>query len=94
MEQGTSPFDIIDNALGKNCSLNLYGCSLQQVLYFINEGHPVIGVTGDREAVVITGYDQESVMVYDPFTGITTAMKLKDATAFFEAHANAFISYR
>ena len=94
LENGLTPFTIIDNAIGEGRSINLYGCTLQQVLYFININHPVISIIGNRQAVVISGYDLENVYVYYPLTGNTLAMPLSSVESFFRDFGNAYISYQ
>ena len=94
LAQGLSPFQIIDNALGSGSSVKLYECSLQEVLYFINKGRPVISVIGDDSACVLCGYDNNSVRIYFPTTGETEQMDTNAAAAFFAKNNNAFISYK
>jgi len=94
LEKGLSPYTIIDNALGEKASVNLYGCTVSEVLYFVNLGHPVLAITGDREAVIISGYDTTSVNVYFPATGETEVLHMDIATQYFERSGNSFVSYR
>ncbi|MBR4767642.1 MAG: hypothetical protein IK088_01565, partial [Lachnospiraceae bacterium] len=91
---GESPLKILDDAIGDGRSINLYGCSLQEVLYFVNESHPVMAITGNREAVVITGYDLDNVMIYDPVTGETGKQSMNEAAAYFEGLNHLFVSYK
>ena len=94
LENGKSPYDIIDTALGGEASVNLYGCTLSEVLYFVNLGHPVLAITGDREAVIIRGYDTTSVNVYFPETGETETLLMDIASQYFERSGNSFVSCR
>ncbi len=94
LSSGKSPLAIIDDALGEGASLDLYGCSLQEAEYFVNAGHPVICVSGDRSAVVICGYETDSVSVYQPDTGETVSLSTKEAEEMFRENGNSFISYR
>ena len=94
LAEGMSPVDIISSSLRNYRGVSLYGCTLQEVLYFINAGHPVLAVMGDREAAVITGYDTKSVTVYFPYTGDSEQMETADAEAYFLKNHNRFISYR
>ena len=94
LHNGVSPFTIIDNAIGSGRSINLYGCTLQQILYFININHPVIAIIGNREAVVISGYDLENLYVFYPMTGNTLKTPLSSAESYFLDFGNAFISYQ
>ena len=94
LEEGLSPVEIISSALRNYRGVSLYGCTLQEVLYFINAGHPVLAVMGNREAAVITGYDTKSVTVYFPYTGDSEQMETAEAEAYFLKNHNRFISYR
>ncbi len=94
LNSGLSPLSILDDALGEGRSINLYGCSLQEVLYFVNAKRPVMAITGDREAVVLVGYDRDNVMIYDPVTGETTSMDLDEAAEYFEGLNHLFVSYK
>lgn len=94
LAKGLSPLDIIDSAFGEGSAINLYGCSLSEVLYFVNQGHPVLAVTGNRSAVVITGYDNDNVYFFDPATYSQKEMTLEDGAAYFEELNRLFISYK
>jgi len=94
LEEGDSPFVIIDEAIGAGRSVNLYGCSLSEVYYFVNQGHPVIGIVGNRVAVVVVGYDTENAVLYYPASGKTESVPYKTAESFFNSFGNVFISYQ
>ena len=94
LESGLDPMEIIDEALYEGAALNLYGCSLSEMLYFVNLSHPVIAVTGDRSAVVIIGYETNTVSLYFPVTGETRTMDNVSAVSFLGRSGNSFISYR
>ena len=53
-----------------------------------------MAITGNREAVVIVGYDQDNVLIYDPATGETVKEPQKSAAALFEGFNHLFLSYR
>jgi hypothetical protein len=72
---------------------NLRGSSVTQILYYINENHLVLAVTGDSSALLLTGYDTKNVSVYDPVTSETTTMAIADAQEYFEAYDCAFFAW-
>lgn len=72
---------------------NLRGSSVTQILYYINENHLVLAVTGDSSALLLTGYDTKNVSVYDPVTSETTTMAIADAQEYFEAYNCAFFAW-
>ncbi len=95
----------MDDIAGKNMSIleilkqhidtpvNLSGCTLDEVLYFVSGGKPVIAMKDSHNAVLITGYTINTVTIYDPSTGITSSMYHNNANAMFEAAGNVFVSY-
>ncbi len=73
--------------------VNLSGCELDDALYFVSAGKPVIGMVGKKEAVLIVGYDQYYVDVVDPKTGQAARWGLNSAAETFRAANNVFVSY-
>lgn len=71
--------------------LDVRGCILNQVLYFIGQGIPVIAYTEDGNYVYLSGYDQYNVTIFNPSTNETKKMGLNDGSAYFEALGNDFI---
>ncbi|MDO4268804.1 MAG: hypothetical protein Q4C73_10055 [Eubacteriales bacterium] len=71
--------------------LDARGCSMQQMLYFIDQGIPVMAYTGQGEYLLLCGYDQYNVTVYNPRSGETWKMGLNDSTEYFKNAGNDFI---
>ncbi len=67
------------------------GCSMQQMLYFLDQGIPVIGYTGDGSYLILCGFDQYNVTICDPATGEIYKAGLNDSTEFFKQSGNDFI---
>ena len=73
-------------------SMDLTGCTLDEVLYFVSEGRAVSAKTKDGY-VLIVGYDYYNVLLYDPEKQETYYGGMNDSTALFEASGNHFITY-
>lgn len=71
--------------------LDARGCSLNQVLYFIGQGYPVLAYIENGSYVLLSGYDQYNVSIFNPSTGETTKMGLNDGAEYFGNHKNDFI---
>lgn len=85
-----------DNTQDKNTGgrvENLRRCSITQVLYYINENHLVLAITGDNSAVLLTGYDTQNVSIYDPVNAEVTTMAIADAQSYFEQYDCAFMAW-
>ncbi|MGB8454835.1 MAG: hypothetical protein WCD89_21215 [Anaerocolumna sp.] len=76
-----------------NSVLNLIGCSLDEILYFLDKNIPVIGMKDKDSAVLITGYDAYNITVIDPSLHTTKKIGLNDGTAMFAEAGNLFFSY-
>ncbi|MEY8354183.1 hypothetical protein AALB39_12595 [Lachnospiraceae bacterium 54-53] len=71
--------------------LDARGCGLNQILYFVGRGCPAAAYTGQGGYVLISGYDQYNVTLYNPETGDSEKMGLNDASAFFAGQGNDFV---
>ncbi|MCI8454803.1 MAG: hypothetical protein HFE84_09345 [Lachnospiraceae bacterium] len=71
--------------------LDLSGCTLNQALYFVGRGMPVLAYTGEGEYLYLTGYDQVSVRIYDPVTSGSETWEIESAEEYFSLNGNDFI---
>ena len=88
----TSAYEILINHLDVQ-PISLTGATLDQVLYHVSMGRPVIAITGHRDAVLIYGFDAYNIFMIDPKQGKTIRMGIQDSTQLFEKTGNVFISY-
>ncbi len=73
--------------------LDLSGCELKSVLYYVSQGYPVIATGEQGESVLIIGYDEKNTILADPMTGTIYKMGMIDSTETFSDHGNEFITY-
>ena len=62
-----------------------------QMLYFIDQGIPLAAYTGEGQYLILCGFDQYNVTVYNPQTGELYKAGLNDSTEFFRVRGNDFI---
>jgi uncharacterized protein YvpB len=93
LEQGETPISVLQKALKNELVLDLTGCTLTEVLYYVSQGAPVYARTGENEAVLLIGYDAANVIVYQPTTDSYSKIASDNATTMFENAGNVFISY-
>ena len=72
---------------------DLTGCTLEQVLYVISKGNPVIAMTSPQHAILLTGYSTTDVTYVDPDTGEKEVASTSDMAAMVEGSGNTFIGY-
>lgn len=76
-----------------NEPVNLTGCNLDEVLYFVSAGKPVIAMKDNNDAVLITAYNSSTVTIYDPSTGQNQTMFHANADSLFAGAGNIYVSY-
>ncbi|MBO6108180.1 MAG: hypothetical protein J6P16_02115, partial [Eubacterium sp.] len=72
--------------------LNLGGCTLDQVIYFVSSNKPVIAMTVDGKGVVIGGYTLNDLTIFDPDMGVRNVSRT-EFEKFFKRNGNRFLSY-
>lgn len=91
---GTIDENTVQQSLGEDYTvLNLTGCSLDSILYFVNKGNPVIAKVSDTVNVVIVGYDAKNTILYYPATQEKGYFGMQDSTNLFSDAGNVFIGY-
>lgn len=73
--------------------VDLTGCTLDQVLYVINRGCPVIALTGTDHAVLLTGYTMTDITYIDPDDGESHTVGLDTMEKQTTDSGNVFIGY-
>lgn len=89
LSQENDNIDIIIDRHLNNRAVNLSGCSLQQVLYFIGEGAPVIAQKKDGNYILITSYNGTHIRYSDPVQN--EVIKVERST--FETIINGKVFY-
>lgn len=84
--------DLMELCTGKK-TLSLTGCSLDDVLYYINQGCPVLARYSDTKYVVVMSYNSTKIRYLDPVTGLSTVEARAQITDRFKKQGNIFYSY-
>ena len=90
--KGETPRQILTEALTEHKVVDLSGCSVSQVLYYVNLGNPVLAMVGDQ-AILIVGYDEHNTILYQPAENTAKKMGLQDSDTFFSGGGNIFLGY-
>lgn len=92
IQNGVMDLNTLESQLGK-VVIDLTGCTLEQVLYFVGNRHPVLAWTG-TETVIITGYDDYgNLILLKPGETETYFYGPEDSKTMFEAAGNQFMTY-
>ncbi len=94
LRRGQTALQILEKGLGDQAQvLDLSGCSMDAMLYFINQDIPVLALLEDGEAVLLTGFNEYNVVVMEPATGRLYKKGMNDTRKWMEEYGNPFIAY-
>ena len=93
LNRGDRVFDILRNDLQECTILDLSGCSLDAVLYYVNKDIPVLANLEDGNAVLIVGFNELNIVVMDPVEGTLEKKGMNDSTEWLNENGNQFVAY-
>lgn len=93
LAKGKSAQSILQENLSDVRVVDLSGCNLDTVLYFVNRDIPVLANLYNGEAVLVVGFNQYNVVIMEPSTGKLYKKGINDSTEWFEENGNHFITY-
>lgn len=71
--------------------LDLYGAEMRGTFYFVSRGKPVLGWSDGGVPLVISAYDQTTVLLYSPQDGTWVRYPQEEAEAMFRNGNNDFL---
>ncbi len=93
LAQGQSVSEALQDNLENVRVMDLTGCSLDAMLYYVNQDLPVLALLENGEAVLITGFNEYNVVIMEPSTGRLYKKGMNDSTEWFAENGNCFITY-
>ena len=94
LNRGETIVEILQENLEDARVLDLTGCSLDAILYYVNKDIPVLASMNDGNAVLIIGFNELNTVLMDPLTGGEPFKKgMNDSTQMFAENGNRFITY-
>ncbi len=93
LRQGKEPEEILEENGAGLTTLDLNGCSLDTILYYVSQDIPVLARMVDGSAVLVIGYNEYQIVVMDPHTGTNYKISMNEAGRWFEENGNWFLAY-
>ena len=93
LDEGKTTLDILREGMESETVLNLTGCSLDAVLYYVDREVPVLALLRNGEAVLITGFNAQNTVIMNPVSGTLYKKGMNDSKDWFEENGNCFITY-
>lgn len=92
-EKGGTVLSVLEDNLPDAQVLDLTGCTLESVLYYVDKDIPVLALMQDNTAVLIIGFNELNTVIMDPITGMIYKKGMNDSKAWFEENGNSFVTY-
>ena len=92
LERGEDAFSILEQSLRQARILDLTGCTLDTVLYYVDQDIPVLALV-NQEAMLVIGFNEQNIVLMDPSTGTVYKKGMNDSRSMFEESGNRFITY-
>lgn len=93
LQSGETIYSILESSLSECQVLDLTGCSLDAVLYYVNRDIPVLVMLQDGNAVLLIGFNEMNTVIMNPQTGTIYKMGMNDSKTWFKENGNRFITY-
>ena len=90
--EGNKPVKLLKEYSGAE-AYDISGCTVDQVLYYISKGSPVLAKYSPNRYVILMSYNSTKLRYLDPVTGKSTAVDRKTLTDKFEKSGNRFFTY-
>lgn len=93
LDKGYTAVEILEEAMPGAEILELQGCTLDSILYYVNQDIPVLFIGDDGEAVLIVGFNDLNTVWMNPENGRVYKVGMNDSKKFFEENGNNFVAY-
>lgn len=93
LNEGKDALEILQEQMVNADVADMTGCPMDAMLYFTNKDIPVLAVLSNGEAVLITGFNEFNIVVFEPSTGKLYKKGLNDSAKWFAENGNRFIAY-
>ena len=74
-------------------ALNLSGCPMDIVYYYLDQDIPVLVQTGEESAILLTGYNSNELVWMEPDAGTLHKVSKDTSENYFKERKNRFITY-
>lgn len=93
IENGETPKSALESTLKDKEVLDVSGCTVNEIIYYVSEGSPVFAMTGMDQAVLVTGYNTSVIYYYDPSENTTKSISYDLADEWFSEAGNVYFTY-
>lgn len=93
LDNGASVTEILQDSLPETTVLDLDGCPMSSMLYYVNQDLPVMAMLNDGTAVLLIGFNDLNTVLMNPLTGQVYKYGMNDSEKLFAENGNHFVTY-
>ena len=93
LDAGEDALSILKNSLRKEKVLDIRGCPVDTVLYYVDQDIPVLALMDNGDVYLIIGFNEYNIVLMDPKLGTVYKKGMNDSREMFEKNGNQFITY-
>ena len=93
LDAGEDAISILKDSLLKERILDLRGCPLDTVLFYVDQDIPVLALMDHGDSYLIIGFNEFNVVLMDPKQGTVYKKGMNDSREMFKKSGNQFITY-
>ncbi|MEG2783828.1 MAG: hypothetical protein RR920_06140 [Lachnospiraceae bacterium] len=89
---GTAIVDVLDQ-FSDGKALDFTGCTVEEMLYVINQGTPVVAMIDHSHAIILMGYGKSSVTYIEPDSGTRVTKSMPEIEDMLKASGGTLVGY-
>ncbi len=93
LDQGKNTLDILGDNLVSARILDLDGCPMEAMLYYVNQDIPVMATMNDGSSMMIIGFNDLNTVLLEPTKGEVYKLGRNDTATLFQNNGNHFVTY-
>ncbi len=93
LDEGESVVSILKSSLPEAQILELDGCPLSAMLYYVNQDIPVLAMLNDGSSMLVIGFNDLNTVLMNPQTGQVYKYGMNDTDKLFSENGYHFITY-
>ncbi len=93
LDQGKTALEILDSNLMNARILELDGCPMEAMLYYVNQDIPVMATLNDGSSLLLIGFNDLNTVLLEPTKGEVYKLGRNDTATLFESNGNHFVTY-
>lgn len=92
LNDGKSPSEVMDS-FSNGRSIDLTGCTAEQLLYIINQNIPIIAMLDTQDTVILTGYSNSTINYIVTSSGERLSVPYSQMDSMTQGSGNTYVGY-